>query len=286
MFQQVVILDLAHNWNDAWVEKSNAAENEQVGGGKKWLAAILVSCAILFLGSIGMLIYMFVEFTGCASNNAFVSLTLVFCVLVTAAQLVSEEGSLLSSGCISAWAVFLCYTAVSKNPDSTCNPVAGELSPLALVFGLLITFISLGWTGWSYTAEDVLSKKGDEDKPAEEAPSGNNDEEEGKRKVTGVVTQGVDNEAKASDADEDEDASEEPITYATWKLNVALAFVACWKAMVLTHWGEIQSNDGFVDNPGVGRASMWVIIGSQWLVMSLYLWTLVAPRLFPDRDFN
>lgn len=32
--------------------------------------------------------------------------------------------------------------------------------------------------------------------------------------------------------------------------------------------------------------SMWVKIGSQWATMGLYVWTLVAPCLFPDRDFG
>ena len=39
-------------------------------------------------------------------------------------------------------------------------------------------------------------------------------------------------------------------------------------------------------NPNVGRVGMWMVIGSQWFVMTLYMWTLVAPRLFPDREFS
>ncbi|EFN58848.1 hypothetical protein CHLNCDRAFT_48549 [Chlorella variabilis] len=35
----------------------------------------------------------------------------------------------------------------------------------------------------------------------------------------------------------------------------------------------------------VGWTSVWVKVVSQWVTVGLYCWTLVAPQLFPDRDF-
>jgi len=295
MFQQIVILDLAHNWNDSWVEKSNKAEAEEAGSGKNWLVAILISCAILFLGAIGVLIFMFVEFTGCPTNNAFISLTLIFCIGLTAAQMTGEEGSLLGSGSISAWACFLCYTAVSMNPDGTCNPRMGETSPLQIAFGLTVSLISLCWTGWSYTAEDKLTVPNNSEENAASNYVSEEDTKD-KNKVTGIVTGGSgenDNDNDAVDAPEEgsganpengDDVNPNRLSN-SWRLNIALVAVVCWSAMSLTHWGEIQSN-GSLANPSVGRVGMWMVIGSQWLVMTLYVWTLVAPRLFPDREFN
>lgn len=71
----------------------------------------------------------------------------------------------------------------------------------------------------------------------------------------------------------------------SWKLNIVLALISCWFAMAVTSWGSIDTG-GDRANPEVGRVSMWMLIASQWLFMVLYLWTLVAPRLFPDRDFS
>jgi len=302
IFEQLIIVDLSYNWNDSWVEKANKAEAEEAGSGQKWLAAILISCAILFSGALAVLIYMFVDFTGCPTNNAFVSLTLIFCIGLTAAQLTGEEGSLLSSASISAWACFLCYSAVSMNPDASCNPRKGEASPLSVAFGLTVSLISLCWTGWSYTAEDKLTTKktDEENNNVVEEASGENVKKS--NKVTGIVTgdgtnedADADNNAatgaesrpadyNAEEQDGDDDADPHKLSN-SWRLNIALAAVACWSAMTLTHWGEIQSN-GTLVNPNVSRVGMWMIIGSQWLVMTLYVWTLVAPRLFPDRDFS
>jgi hypothetical protein len=104
--------------------------------------------------------------------------------------------------------------------------------------------------------------------------------------VTGIVTNDnygtTDDDAK----DEDETAEEVPNTFSNnWKLNLVLGAVSCWFSMALTAWGSIE-DEGDAANPQVGRVSMWVIIASQWLGLFLYLWTLVAPRLFPDREFS
>jgi hypothetical protein len=46
--------------------------------------------------------------------------------------------------------------------------------------------------------------------------------------------------------------------------------------------GLVQG-EGQVD---VGWASVWVKIASQWATAGLYLWTMMAPVLLPDRDFG
>jgi serine incorporator 1/3 len=108
------------------------------------------------------------------------------------------------------------------------------------------------------------------------------------RKVTGVVTNQEDygthnDEESPPETAESMDRSSCPPV--TWKLNLVLAVISCFYAMALTGWGSIESG-GTPANPDVGNISMWMIIASQWVVLVLYLWTLIAPRLFPDRDFS
>jgi hypothetical protein len=116
------------------------------------------------------------------------------------------------------------------------------------------------------------------------------------KKVTGVVTNDnygtADAEVGDSPAEvgdgpvEEGDAEAAPGGFSnSWKLNVVLGIVSCWYAMALTGWGSIKAG-GSVANPETGEVSMWMIVASQWLALSLYLWTLVAPRLFPDREFS
>lgn len=111
------------------------------------------------------------------------------------------------------------------------------------------------------------------------------------RKVTGVVTgtTSYGSNDNAENAAENETSAETEETNKgfsnSWKLNIVLALISCWFAMAVTSWGSIESG-GDRANPEVGEVSMWMLIASQWFFMVLYLWTLVAPRLFPDRDFS
>lgn len=111
LIQQIIFVDVAYNWNDSWVVKSDTAEAEEAGSGKKWLVAILVSCAILFAGSITCIVLLFFYFGGCSSNEAFIAITLVMSVVITAVQLIGGEGSLLSSAVMTSYATYLCYIA-------------------------------------------------------------------------------------------------------------------------------------------------------------------------------
>lgn len=292
ILQQVIFLDMAYNWNDSWVERSNQAEAEEAGSGKKWLVAIVVACAILFLGSLTVIGLMFHFFGGCAINNAFVAVTLLLCILVTVAQLTGEEGSLLSSAITCAYATYLCFSSLSRSPNAECNPKLGEEDLTGIVLGIGITMISLGWTGWSYTANKTMNEEDESVRnvsaPAP-APAPTKSEE---RKVTGVVTGAPSYGTR--DTDEIEEAASSEANAAptsnkgfsnSWKLNMVLALISCWFAMAVTSWGSID-NGGDRANPEVGEVSMWMLIASQWLFMVLYLWTLIAPRLFPDRDFS
>ena len=155
LLQQVILIDIGYNWNESWLAKSDQAElDEGPGKGKKWLGAILVSCAILYICSLAGIIIMYIHFSGCQSNNAFISITLILSLICTAVQLtISETGSLLTSGCMTIYATYLCGAAVAKNPDGICNPTLGETSTWSIIVGLLFALISLTWTGFSYTSD-------------------------------------------------------------------------------------------------------------------------------------
>ena len=111
IFQQIVFVDIAMNWNDSWVEKSNVAEGEESGSGRKWLLAILVSAAFLFLVSFIAWVLLYVYYGNCSTNTAFITITVIMSILITLAQLSGEEGSLLASATITAYATMLCHSA-------------------------------------------------------------------------------------------------------------------------------------------------------------------------------
>jgi len=112
IFNQLIVLDLAYNVNESWVAKADKAElDEGEGAGKKWLGLLLFSCALLFLSALVAIGVMYYFFTGCASNTAFITITLILGVVSTGIQLSGEEASLFTSACVFAYSTYLLYTA-------------------------------------------------------------------------------------------------------------------------------------------------------------------------------
>lgn len=54
---------------------------------------------------------------------------------------------------------------------------------------------------------------------------------------------------------------------------------------MLTNWATLQSG-AVQKEPKTGTVALWLQAAGQWIALILYSWTLVAPRLFPDRDFS
>ncbi len=73
-----------------------------------------------------------------------------------------------------------------------------------------------------------------------------------------------------------------PILGNMWKLNASLILVSCWVCVTLTGWGSNTPEDPM----GSSKENMYIILASQWVAVLLYIWTLIAPSLFPDRDFS
>jgi len=160
VIQQVILIDMAYNWNESWVEKSNQCEAREWGSGKKWLHAIVGSSMVLYVASfvgVGML---YKHFTGCAGNEVIIALTLIGIVVMSGVQLSGEEGSLLTTAVISAYSTYIAYATVSKNPSTVCNPTLGNEDVWGIVVGMVLTLVSLSWTGWSFTAQERLTEGG------------------------------------------------------------------------------------------------------------------------------
>lgn len=292
VIQQVILIDMAYNWNESWVEKSNECESREWGSGKKWLRAIIFCSVFLYLFSLVGIILLYKHFTGCGSNETVITLTWIGILAITGVQLSGEEGSILTTAVISAYSTYIAYATVAKNPNAVCNPTLGNDDILGVAVGLIFTLISLSWTGWSFTAQERLSEGGIESTrsltpvdPSRPDPSTLNldvpfinDED---RPTTGLVM---------NHSPDDEETFNRNAGSTIWKLNVVLILISCWVAASLTGWGSIAggfdaTGEHTAANPLVGRFNMAMMAMSQNLAVLLYLWTLLAPRLFLDRDF-
>jgi len=325
LLEQLILIDVAYQCNDDLVERSNQAELEERGTGNKLLKVILCSCAIIFIAVLVFIIILFKSFD-CTFGNTIISFTLIFIVVTTLLQLKGEEGSLMTSGIISLYSCYLCFSALSKNPDSDCNPFLGSSNTFDILSGIFLSFVTLVWTGYAMTAEKRLSAVGMTSNSIRvdteydiNLPLIDGDGDDDGGAVTGIplplnmehgnalpLNVKDENAFPSKDKDdrsiyskgsratgstaaittESDDGSNDEVHSDVWKLNMVLVLLSCWIAVSLTKWGVIEEGDGEASDPQAGHTSCWMIIVSQWVGFLLYAWTLIAPRLFPDRDYD
>ena len=147
MFYCVNSSDIAYNWNEFWVARSEASSNYS------WLYALVITSLFLFAAAISVMGLLFWQFykPDCTENDAVLILTVLLCTFVTMLQLfVSESGSLLVSAIVTAYCTYLCYSSLSLNPEAACNPtLSTRYQQASQGIGIALTIISLTYTAYS-----------------------------------------------------------------------------------------------------------------------------------------
>lgn len=62
-------------------------------------------------------------------------------------------------------------------------------------------------------------------------------------------------------------------------------------AQLLTNWQVINTHDADTyGRTGItvdgGIASVWIKITASWIVFAFYLWSMIAPFVCPNREWN
>ena len=270
----VFIIEFAYEVNDWMVDQSGDWGAPTTCGLDDNLIVLLCISFVLFAATLAGIVCLFVFFPkdpdACEAGQAitaFISMTLVFCVACTATQLVfSESGNLLTSSAVCAYGTYLAYTAIAKHPSSECNPFWEHKHDWMTWVSLILAFISLIWM--SKTAEDVGNTI-DPELGVELVPS--DDEEKNEDKSESPPPAPID----CLDGGDRAGAT----------FNLIMALAACYVACTIANWGASTNQGDTMSKPLAGRASMWMQIVAQWAMFLLYEWTLVAPLIFPDRDW-
>ena len=233
---------------------------------------------------------------------------------------------LLPPSVLWAYCTYLAYGALTNNPNTACNVVAANATaPTSVYVGLVFVILSVSWAAYSSAGGLVRAVTGvaAHDRaaaaaaaaPAEKRPvtgaarassspvvsaatggagapkttAADYADAEDAAAADGSTPQwGSGRSAKAAgagaDADEG-DSADEPDRLA-WVFHLVMAFAGLYLAMLCTNWGNVEAINSASGNPELSLASMWVRIASQWLIYALYGWSLIAPRVCPNRDFS
>jgi len=278
--QLILLVDFAHTWNESWVGKYEESE------GKKWAVLLSISTLTMYLVSLVSTILLFVFFTKnaehqCWMNPMAISLNLIFCIAITVfsihprLQEKNPRAGLLQSAVVTMYCTYLVWSAIMSEPvDMKCGSIsmAGG-THYSVILGVIITVIAVIYSTLrlSTSSENLMGR--------EEVRKALLPEEDPEDSAPVLAVQGT-------EGSNDDEATETTYNYTFFHISFALA--AMYLAMVITNWQTVsktnqnQQNGIQVDQ---GMISVWVKLVSGWITIGLYGWTLLAPVLFPDRQF-
>ncbi|ETV78457.1 hypothetical protein, variant 1 [Aphanomyces astaci] len=262
VLQIIIIVDTTYNVRDYLVDKidmSDADERVSLLSSSApsssrfptwfWKSAFFGLVALALGGALAGVGLLYYYYAVCQVGHVFTTITLAAIVVVTGLSVTVEDGpGLLPPSILSLYIAFLCYESVSANPNAACNPFLTyqATSTANTVVASLIGAATITWTSWSTASSLIRMDVDDKDDHV-------------------VVEAGKQNASDGSDVP-------------SWQFHLIMVVGAMYMAMVLSQW---DTASGHADG-----AAMWVHITSQWVSIAVYMWTLVAPYLVPDREFR
>ncbi|KAL2922014.1 putative serine incorporator [Bienertia sinuspersici] len=260
LVQVVLLLDFTYTWNDAWIEKD---EHKYMA-----LLAVTVGCYIAAFTFSGLL-FMWFNPSGqdCGLNVFFIVMTMIFAFAFAVIALHPEvNGSLLPASVISVYCAYVCYTGLSSEPrDYVCNGLnnkAKAVSVSTLILGMITTVLSV-----LYSALRAGSSKAFLSPPSSPRAG-----------ATNSLLSSEDTEA----GKDKKNPEPRPVSYSYTFFHLIFALASMYSAMLLSGWTSSSDSSDLID---IGWASVWVKICTEWATAGLYIWSLVAPLLMPDREF-
>ncbi|XP_059299036.1 uncharacterized protein LOC132051822 [Lycium ferocissimum] len=259
LIQVIILLDATHSWNDSWV-----AKDEQ-----KWYVALLVisvACYIATFAFSGILLMWFnPSGHDCGLNVFFIVMTMILAFAFAVIALHPKvNGSLLPASVISVYCAYVCYTGLSSEPrDYVCNGLHNKskaVTTSTLVLGMLTTVLSVLYSALRAGSSTTFLSPPSSPRSGEKKSLLDSEELES---------------GKGS-------AEARPVSYSYTFFHLIFALASMYSAMLLSGWTSSSDSSELID---VGWTSLWVRICTEWVTAGLYVWSLVAPLLLPDREF-
>ncbi|XP_059836540.1 serine incorporator 1-like [Hypanus sabinus] len=305
LIQLVLLIDFAHSWNESWVGKM------EDGNSKCWYAALVSITSLNYILSFIAIVLFYVYYTtpgGCVENKFFISFNMIFCIALSVVSILPKiqeaqpRSGLLQSSVITLYTMYLTWSAMSNEPDGECNPnFMGLIKNLVLpssvlvnrtekssvdpssltgppstvqwwdaqnVVGLILFILCLLYSSIRTSNNSQVNKlafSASEAVVLDDSLSGSAVDEQGNgtRRV--------------------QDNEQDGVQYSYSFFHFMLFLASLYIMMTLTNW---YSPDADYKTITSKWPSVWVKISSSWICLLLYLWTMLAPLILSNRDFE
>ena len=303
----ILLVDLAHTWAEYCLEQIENTES------RVWRFVLIGSTLGMYLAALAMTIVQYIFFAkdDCTMNQAAITINLIFLLAASAisvhptVQEYNPKAGLAQAAMVAIYCTYLTMSAVSMKPDDTpdkhCNPLvlAQGTRTTSVVIGAILTMLTVAYTttraatqtlGLGGSRGGVRLPDDDDDSHDLVTQQPNERREMRAEALRRAVEEGsLPADALLSDDEEDggghtpgdDERNSTQYNYASFHIIFFLA--TAWVATLLTMQHETATKEGNFATVGRTLWASWVKIISSWACYGLYIWTLVAPVVLPDR---
>jgi len=232
---------------------------------------------------------------------------LVLLLFIPSYKKKNPRNGILQSAVVTSYTTYLVWSALSSQPSSMgCSkfPISpnGPDDSVSLIFGVVFTFLALIYSALrvSTSSESLSPKEAKKQKKKLLATLAHEDEQ---TKTENTETQNEMKETKepkekkeieevelTESSGEEEEDPEGPVPYNYTFFHFTFLLATMYLGMVLTNWQSVSivTGQGVSDNTILidqGMSAVWVKMISSWITLLLFIWTMIAPLLFPNRKF-
>uniref|UniRef100_A0A6B2L4S5 Serine incorporator n=1 Tax=Arcella intermedia TaxID=1963864 RepID=A0A6B2L4S5_9EUKA len=276
ILQLMLLVHFAHGWSESWVSKYQESQS------RFWLVSLVGSVVVLYSLStvVSVLLYIYYGQHGgpCWINTMFVTLNMILCFFASCLSVLPKvqeknpRSGLLQSAIVTSYCTYLVYSSlVSEPPTMNCTTVPSDpksaSANVSSILGIVFTFVAIVYSAVSSGTTETNEK----------STLINN---ENLNPDTNIDPKDVE-ESKPSD---EEKRNLQPVVYNYSFFHISFSLASMYLAMVLTNWSIVTFSSQLLVNQAI--AILWIKIISSWLTLLLYIWTIIAPILFPNRIFQ
>lgn len=250
LIQTFILVAFAWAWAEKWIGYYDERQDPC------WRIALIGTTFFAYSISIAGIVVLWVFFgtgDGCGLNIFFLCSAIVFILVFSIVSILprvqeaASQSGLLQSSILGAYLVYVLASALSSEPsDYSCakDSSSDTFGQALFYIGFAGTFISLCGQAFSTSSSDAFGSEGD--------PEADDEKEE--------------------------------VKYEYYVFHLVFMMAGGYMAVLLTNWSIVtgQQPDGeFTVDSGFG--AVWAKMATSWIVALIYIWTLVAPIIWPSR---
>jgi len=279
LVQLVLLVDFAYSWSDSWVRKMEG-DSEFDEPKKQWYFALLGVTLFLYLVALGLDVFMYVVYCrdDCWWNSLIITGILLICIFQSAFSVIpciqnfNPRVGLLQAAVFTVYCTYYAFSAILSEPNH-CGTItlsnmddsstfASWVNAISILFGATFTVVAVVYASLRAGNSDLVPSPAADSDPLPEG------------------------EIEEVDEDEFMDDEKYQCSYNYSLFHFAFAFGAMYLAMLLTNWSVITGNSDWNPETDSGWTAVGIKLASCCAAALLYSWTIFAPAILPDRDWD